>query len=104
MHPPAHRSGIGSNLNLKAQLEEKTQKYQPLMEELKKEWGDVHRVCVPIGHVGTLLAETAEHMAMALATRRPRASQGKTTDDLSANHHALPHDRKIANNLLLQLS
>ena len=93
--------GFGSDLNLKAKLEKKTQKYQPLMDELKKEWGDVHLVCVPIGHGGTLLAETVEHLAVALATRRPQAGQGQATDDLSADRHALPHDRKIANNLLL---
>ncbi len=96
--------GFGSDLNLKAKLEEKTQKYQPLIEELQKDWGGVHLVCVPIGHAGTLLAETAEHLAVALATRRPRASQSKLPDDPPADRHALPHDRKIANNLLLQLS
>ena len=96
--------GFGSDLNLKAKLEEKTQKYQPLMDELKKEWGDVHLVCVPIGHAGTLLAKLAEHMTVALATRRPQSNQGKATDDQSADRHALTHDRKLANNLLLQLS
>jgi hypothetical protein len=96
--------GFGSDLNLKAKSEEKTQKYQPLIEELKKDWGGVHLVCIPIGHAGTLLAETAEHLAVALATRRPRARQNKTADDPPADRHALPHDRKLANNLLLQLS
>ena len=66
--------------------------------------GEVHLVCVPIGHAGTLLAETAEHLAMALATRRPQAAQGKTHEDLATDHHALPHDRRLANNLLVQLS
>jgi hypothetical protein len=96
--------GFGSDLNLKTKLEEKTQKYQPLIEELKKDWGGVHLVCVPIGHAGTLLAETAEHLAVALATRRPRASHDKPTDDPPTDRHALPHDKKITNNLLLQLS
>ncbi len=68
--------GFGSDLNLKAKLEEKTQKYQPLMDELKREWGNAHLVCVAIGHAGTLLAEIAEHLAVALATRRPQACQG----------------------------
>jgi hypothetical protein len=96
--------GFGSDLNLKTKLEEKTSKYQPLMDELKKEWGNVHLVCVPIGHAGTLLAETAEHLAMALATRRPQAGRGQAPDDLSTDRHALPHDRKLANQLLNQLS
>ena len=74
------------------------------MDELKKEWGNAHLVCVPIGYTGTLPAKTAEHLAVALATRRPQAGQGKAADDLSADRHALPHDRRIANNLLLQLS
>ncbi len=61
-------------------------------------------MCVPIGHAGTKLAETAEHLAVALATRRPQAGQGQTIEDLSPDRHALAHDRKLANNLLLQLS
>ena len=96
--------GFGSDLNLKAKLEEKTLKYQPLLDELKKDWGGVHLVCVPIGHAGTLLAETAEHLAMALATRRPQVGQAKTVDDPTADRHALTHDRRLANNLLQQLS
>ncbi len=55
------------------------------MDELKKEWGTVHFVCVPIGHAGTLLAETVEHLAMALATRRPQAGRGQAPDDLSTD-------------------
>ena len=96
--------GFGSDLNLKAKLDEKTLKYQPLLDELKKDWGGVHLVCVPIGHAGTLLAETAEHLAMALATRRPQAGRAKADADPTTDRHALPHDRKLANNLLQQLS
>jgi hypothetical protein len=96
--------GFGSDLNLKAKLEEKTLKYQPLLEELKREWGDVRLVCVPIGHAGTLLAETAEHLARALATRRPRPDLTKADEEPTTDRHALPHDRKLANRLLQQLS
>ena len=45
------------------------------MDELKKEWGDVHLVCVPIGHAGTLLAKLAEHLAVAMATRLKTTSK-----------------------------
>ncbi len=41
---------------------------------------------------------------MALATRRPRVGQAKTDKDPATDRHALPHDRKLANNLLQQLS
>ena len=74
------------------------------MDELKKEWGNVHLVCVPIGHAGTLLAETADHLSLALATRRPQAGRGKATDDPATDRHALFYDRKVANTLLQQLS
>ncbi len=96
--------GFGSDLNLKAKLDEKALKYQPLLYELKKDWGDAHLVCVPIGHAGALLAETAEHLDMSLATRRPQDGQAKTAKDPTTDRHAPPHDKRLANNLLQQLA
>ena len=99
--------GFSSDLNLKSKLADKTSKYQPLLKELRKDWGSVSLVCIPIGHAGTMLGETAVHLAQALATRRPGLIGGKrkTTDDTEPNidRHALQHDTSLANRLLLQL-
>jgi hypothetical protein len=100
--------GFSSDLNLKAKLADKTTKYQPLLNELRKDWGSADLVCIPIGHAGTLLGETAVHLAQALATRRPSLIGGKrkTTTDAEPNidRHALQHDTSLANRLLQQLS
>ncbi len=100
--------GFSSNLNLRSKIDENPQKYQPLIEELRKDWGSVSLVCVPIGHAGTLLGETATHMAMALASRRPNSSGGKrkTKNDNEPNidRHALQQDTTLANRLLQQFS
>lgn len=79
---------MGLDLNLKSKLDEKTERYQPLIAKLQNDWGSVSRVCIPIGHTGTLLGETAHHMAAALATKRPnvglkrfkRITEGHSTD------------------------
>jgi hypothetical protein len=100
--------GFSADLNLKTKLEEKTRKYQPLIEELRKHWGSVNLVCIPIGHAGTLLGETAVHLAKALATRRPNLSGGKRKstkeNEPDVDLHALQHDTALANRLLQQLS
>ncbi len=53
------------------------------------------------------VGETAHHLAAALATRRPRVLPKRskmTTRSSTTDRHALQHDTKIANRLLLQLS
>ncbi len=98
--------GFCSDLNLRTKLEEKTQKYQPLLEELRQHWVSVSLVCVPIGHAGTTLAETATHLAAALASRRPGLSGSKrkttTGNETNIDRHALHHDTTLANRLLQQ--
>jgi hypothetical protein len=99
--------GFCSDLNLRAKLELKTQKYQPLIAELLQEWGHVDLVCIPIGHAGTTLRDTAGHLAEALARRRPGLSGRKrttTTDKDNIDRHALKQDAILAHDLLLQLT
>ena len=99
--------GFGADLNLKRKIEEKTAKYQPLIQALSKEWGRVTFVCIPIGHAGTLLTETALHLAEALASKRPNLGRKrpKTTDqNQEMDKRALAQDKKIMFNLLQQLS
>ena len=99
--------GFCSDLNLRSKLEQKTHKYQPLIAELQQEWGYVDLVCVPIGHAGTTLGETAVQLAEALARRRPGLSGRKrktTSDKINIDRHALQQDAILANRLLLQLT
>jgi hypothetical protein len=42
------------------------------LQELRRTWGHVHLVIVPIGCAGTLLARTQEALAAALATNPSR--------------------------------
>ena len=99
--------GFGADLNLKRKIEEKTAKYQPLIQALSEEWGRVTFVCIPIGHAGTLLSESALHLAEALASKRPNLGRKRPRTD---NHSpetdklALTHDKKIMTALLQQLS
>ncbi len=101
--PPTHPSGLRLRPQSQSKIRRKTQKYQPLLEEPPKDRDPVSLVCAPIGHASTLLAETADHLALALATRRPQGS-GKATGDPATDRHALSHDRKLANTVLQQLS
>jgi hypothetical protein len=81
--------------DLKSKLDEKTEKDQPLIAKLQKDWGSVSLVCIPIGHAGTLLGETAHHLASALASKRPNVGVKRnmtTTDGPSTDRHALHHD------------
>ena len=71
------------------------------------EWGCVNFVYIPIGHAGTLLSETALHLAEALASKRPNLGRKRHRTD---NHNtetdklALAQDKKIMTGLLQQLS
>lgn len=94
--------GFGSDLNLRAKIDDKTKKYQPLITELQKDWGYVNLIYIPIGHAGAMLGESAHHLAAAMATRRP--SQGPKPSKTTIDRHALQHDTKTANRLLQQLS
>ena len=69
--------------------------------------GSVTFVCVPIGHAGTLLSEAALHLAEALARKRPSLNRKrrKTNNHIEETDKlALAQDKKIATNLLQQLS
>jgi hypothetical protein len=54
-----------------AKLTEKTEKYSPLVAALKKYWGKAGIVAIPIGHTGTILRRTLEHLTTALYTVCP---------------------------------
>ena len=60
--------GFCADLRCHLKLQAKLDKYELLLGELRRYWGRVHLVIVPIGNVGTVLARTQEELAKALAT------------------------------------
>jgi hypothetical protein len=83
-----------------------TDKYFPFLTALRKYWGRIELVCIPIGHAGTTLTDNANDFAAALAKARPfiaaqRKGKGHKTPEISST--ALLHDKRIAKTLLNKL-
>jgi hypothetical protein len=57
---------------------EKTERYSYLVAALKKYWGRVEFVAIPIGYAGTTLTRTLDHLTAAFSTIRPRAYHTNT--------------------------
>ena len=98
--------GFCRDLGCHEKYTQKTEKYLPLLTALRKYWGRVEFVSIPIGHAGTTLIDTANDFASALAKVRPsiasdRKRKGHKTPDTSST--ALTHDKKIAKALLNKL-
>ncbi len=74
---------------------------------LKKHWGRVEFVAIPIGHAGTTVSRTLAHLTAAFSTARPsadqvRASTGTTQPTINSN--ARSHDYRILKSLLDSLT
>jgi hypothetical protein len=98
--------GFCRDLGFHEKYTQKTDKYLPLLTALRKDWGRVEFVSIPIGHAGTTLIDTAIDFASALAKVRPsiaaqRRRKGHKTPDTSST--ALIHDKRIAKALLNKL-
>ena len=98
--------GFCRDLGCHEKYTQKNEKYLPLLTALRKYWGRVELVCIPIGHAGTTLVDTANDFAAALAKVRPsvaalRKNKGHKTPDTSPT--ALLHDKRIAKTLLNKL-
>ena len=59
--------GVFMDLGCYKKIREKPDKYNPVVTTLRRYWGRVDLVCVPIGHAGTTLNDTATDIATALA-------------------------------------
>ena len=62
--------GFCRDLGCHQKYTEKTDKYLLLLTALRKYWGRVEIVCIPIGHAGTTLTDTVNDFASALAKVR----------------------------------
>jgi ribonuclease HI len=95
--------GFCRDLGCHKKRQEKTDKYNPLLITLRRYWGRVDLVCIPIGHAGTTLNETTTDIATALSQVRPsiaamRKQKGHNTPETSKT--ALLHDTRTAKALL----
>ena len=73
------------------------------MTALRRYWGRVDLVCIPIGHAGTTLNDTTSDIATALVKVRPsmaalRKQKEHKTPDIS--NTAILHDMSTTKNLL----
>jgi hypothetical protein len=98
--------GFCRDLGCHEKYTQKIDKYLPLLIALRKYWGRVEFVSIPIGHAGTTLIDTANDFASALAKVRPsiaaqRKRKGRKTPDTSST--TLLHDKRIAKTLLNKL-
>jgi hypothetical protein len=59
------------DLGCDGKLTKKIEKYSPLISAPEKYWGRMEFVTVPIGHMGTTLRKTLEHLIIALFSVRP---------------------------------
>jgi hypothetical protein len=95
--------GFCRDLGCHKKRQEKTDKYNPLLTTLRRYWGRVDLVSIPIGHAGTTLNETATDIATALSQVRPsiaamRKQKGHKAPEISKT--ALLHDTRTAKALL----
>ena len=92
---------------MKKKSEAKTNKYIPLVAELRKHWGTVVFVAFPIGHAGTTLTTTLDHLTAAFSTARPRVERPGVpwaTTTTVTDHTARTHDYNLFKSLMGSLT
>jgi hypothetical protein len=95
--------GFSTDLGCDKKQAKKTEKYYPLVTALKKYWGRVEFVAIPIGHAGTTLTRTLNHLTAAFSTVRPRvdyAIAGMDTPPPITGSNAKSHDYRMFKSLM----
>ncbi len=87
--------GLCTDLGCHEKYTQKTNMYLPLLTALRRYWGRVEFICIPIGHAGTTLIDTVNDFASVLAKVRPsvaaqRKRKGHKSPDTSST--AFLHD------------
>ena len=88
-------------------LEKKNEKYSPLIAALRRHWGRVEIIAFYIGHAGTMLIKTLDHLTTAFSTIRPIVERSRTSrGDASPamDHNAKTHDYNIFKSLVDSLT
>ena len=104
MHPHPHRDWILPGPRIRQETHgEDREGLPPLVAALRQHRGRVEFVSIPIGHAGTTLIRTLDHLTAAFSTDRPRASQtnaNKGTSQLIMDSNAKSHDYLLFKSLL----
>ena len=95
--------GFSRDLGCDKKHTEKTEKYFPLIAAFKQYWRRVEFVAIPIGHAGTTLTRTLDHLIAAFFTVRPRVDHTSAIKGTSlplAYFTARSHDYRMFKSLL----
>jgi hypothetical protein len=95
--------GFSRDLECDTKHTEKTEKYSSLVVALKQYWGRVEFVAIPIGHVGTTLTRTLDHLTAAISSVGPRVDHTnaiKGTSHRKMDSNARSHDYRMFKSLL----
>ena len=95
--------GFSRDLGCDKKQAKKTEKCHPFVTVLKTYWGRVDFVAIPIGHTGTTLTRTLDHLTAAFSTIRPRvdhADANKGTPPPIMDSNAKSHDYRLFKSLL----
>ncbi len=98
--------GLSPYLECDKKHTEKTEKYYPLVTALKKHWGRVEFVVIPIGYAGTTLTRTLDHLTAAFSMIHTRADQtnaNKGTRQPITDSNARSHDYRMFKSLMNEL-
>ncbi len=80
----------------------KNEKYLLLISALNKYWGRVEFVAFSIGHAGTTLKATLDHLIAAFSTVRPHVEQGGASKGATApamEPNVRTHYHRLSNGL-----
>ena len=75
--------GFCADLRLSAKNREKTEKYEPLVRELRQRWSHVHYITVPIGNAGAMLASTKQQLATLVSTQPHKKTEQRRSQQLA---------------------
>ncbi len=95
--------GFCRDLGCEDKFEEKNTKYAPLLASLRRHWGRVELIALPIGHAGTTLNSTLDQLTTAFSTVRPttgRSSTSKGGKPAATDHNAKTHDYTMFKSML----
>jgi hypothetical protein len=99
--------GFCRDLGCDIKIDKKTEKYSPLIADLRRYWGRVDFIVVSIDHAGTTLTRTLDHLTAAFSIVRPtversRANRGAPSP--ATDHNAMIHDYSLFKSMFASLT
>jgi hypothetical protein len=87
--------GLSRDLGCDKKHIKKTEKYSPLVAAIKQYWGWVEFVAIPIGHAGTTLTRTLDHLTATFSTVLDHTNANKGTTMPITDSNAKSHDYRL---------